>query len=102
MEQPLTAESMNPEVMAPDKTESAGIAVPSMTHEVPAAAHVAALPLYQNQSNPKPVYPKLARRRNWQGTVLLDELVSENAVLTRYVSTGVAAMRSSTPQLYEQ
>ena len=37
----------------------------TVTHPSPLNAH-----------NPKPVYPPLARRRNWQGTVLLAVLVS--------------------------
>jgi protein TonB len=37
---------------------------------------VKATPLYQ--SNPKPVYPPLARRRGQQGTVMLQVMVSEN------------------------
>ena len=38
-----------------------------------AAAVSEAVPLYQD--NPKPVYPPLARKRGWQGTVLLEVLV---------------------------
>jgi len=37
-------------------------------------AIVEAAPLYRQ--NPKPEYPSLARRRNWQGTVLLSVIVS--------------------------
>ena len=37
---------------------------------------VRATPLYQ--SNPKPVYPPLARRRGQQGTVMLQVMVAEN------------------------
>jgi len=37
---------------------------------------VQAIPLYRD--NPPPVYPGLARRRQWQGTVVLEVLVSED------------------------
>jgi periplasmic protein TonB len=51
-----------------------------ITHQIqikePAApVSVKASPLYAK--NPKPHYPALARRRNWQGTVLLAVFVSE-------------------------
>lgn len=41
--------------------------VPNASKQQPTA--IKASPLYQE--NPKPPYPPLARRRNWQGTVLL-------------------------------
>jgi len=50
---------------------------------------VMATPLYQ--SNPKPVYPFLARRRSQQGTVMLQVVVSENGRVKRvtvYQSSG--------------
>lgn len=45
----------------------------------PVPVSVKASPLYAN--NPKPDYPALARRRNWQGTVLLSVFVSEKGLV---------------------
>jgi len=52
---------------APSPEDTSGSRVPAV---------VKATPLYQ--SNPKPVYPSLARRRGQQGTVMLQVMVSEN------------------------
>jgi protein TonB len=75
-EQPVATARMQQDIETADNSREIGTAVPSVNHDVPAVTHVTAQPLYQ--SNPKPVYPQLARRRNWQGTVLLDVLVSSH------------------------
>lgn len=55
----------------------------------PVPAIVKARPLYNK--NPKPAYPPLARRRGWQGTVILKVIVSEDGLaeqVTLYKSSG--------------
>ncbi len=49
--------------------------------KVAAAAKVTtqAIPLYYK--NPKPAYPTLARKRNWQGTVILSIMVLKNGAV---------------------
>jgi periplasmic protein TonB len=59
------------------------------TEEAAAPVTVKAIPLYQK--NPKPKYPPLARRRNWQGTVILSVTVSEQGsvnLITLHKSSG--------------
>jgi protein TonB len=71
--QPLTTPA-NP---APEQKSGEGpSAAPASSESASseAAALSEAVPLYQD--NPKPVYPPLARKRGWQGTVLLEVLVS--------------------------
>ena len=50
---------------------------------LPSASPVSVLatPLYAE--NPQPDYPALARRRNWQGTVLLAVQVSEQGIVDK-------------------
>ncbi|MCF8056716.1 MAG: energy transducer TonB [Desulfocapsa sp.] len=63
-----------------------------VSHEIVQATPpvtVKAVPLYEK--NPKPDYPLLARRRNWQGTVILSVTVSEQGSvnqITLYQSSG--------------
>lgn len=45
----------------------------------PQTAIIKAAPLYHK--NPKPEYPSLARRRNWQGTVIVTVVVSEEGTV---------------------
>ena len=52
--------------------------VGSTTSATASSAIVKAWPLYRQ--NPKPAYPALARRRGWQGTVILAVTVSENGL----------------------
>jgi len=59
------ARDVRPQNRAPRKEEIPQAAVP---------VSVKASPLYTK--NPKPEYPSLARRRNWQGTVILSVSVS--------------------------
>jgi len=56
-------------------------AVSHKTEEAAAPVTVTAIPLYNK--NPKPKYPALARRRNWQGTVTLSVTVSEQGSVDR-------------------
>jgi periplasmic protein TonB len=55
--------------------------VPPKVVETAAPVTVKAIPLYK--TNPKPDYPSLARRRNWQGTVTLAVTVSEQGSVTQ-------------------
>jgi protein TonB len=57
-----------------DKAEESGADSPSAEGEV-----VLARPLYRD--NPVPVYPALARRRQWQGTVVLEVLVKADGLV---------------------
>ena len=59
------AENIHPQNRPPRKEETLQATVP---------VSVKASPLYAK--NPKPEYPSLARRRNWQGTVILSVSVS--------------------------
>ncbi len=61
-----------PPSVPPQKKEMVQYNRPHNT--IPPPAIVEAAPLYQQ--NPKPEYPLLARRRNWQGTVILSVVVS--------------------------
>ncbi len=61
-----------------------------------ASALIKATPLYQ--SNPKPVYPSLARRRGQQGAVMLQVMVSETGgaeQVTLYRSSGFRLLDSA-------
>ncbi len=65
----------------------------------PVPAIVKARPLYTR--NPKPPYPPLARRRGWQGTVILKVTVSENglaAEVALYKSSGYPLLDSTAKQ----
>lgn len=66
------------EVRAP--TAQADAAAADAVQSVPpaAVASVEAVPLYRQ--NPPPVYPRVARQRRWQGTVLLEVLVSDEGL----------------------
>jgi protein TonB len=57
-----------------DKAEESGADSPGAESEV-----VLARPLYRD--NPLPVYPALARRRQWQGTVVLEVLVKADGLV---------------------
>ncbi|MCB2215551.1 energy transducer TonB [Desulfofustis glycolicus] len=48
----------------------------SRSLQVSAASVVEALPLYEH--NPKPIYPEIARRRKWEGIVILEAGVDSN------------------------
>ncbi len=64
---PVTAvPTASPETKEPTRNES--------KNNLPQAAIIHAAPLHQQ--NLKPEYPALARRRNWQGTVILSVTVS--------------------------
>lgn len=68
--------AITPASTPPQKKE---IPQPNPPHnKVSPPAIVEAVPLYQQ--NPKPEYPSLARRRNWQGTVILSVVVSEEGI----------------------
>ncbi len=65
----------------PTVTEPVESAQNSKTTPVAAAALITskATPIYQK--NPKPAYPALARKRNWQGSVTLSIMVSGNGAV---------------------
>ncbi len=55
---------------------------PALSSAPPAPAAMASAsarmsPTYQSRSNPQPTYPRVARRRGWQGTTVLAVQVSE-------------------------
>lgn len=74
--------------VAPPKTENSTVAqagssaISKKTEDISpsdsAQSNVEARPMYH--INPKPVYPELARRRGWQGTVFLAVMVSAEGV----------------------
>jgi protein TonB len=71
-------------IVSPDNptiTEPVESAQNSETTPIAAAALITskATPIYQK--NPKPAYPALARKRNWQGSVTLSILVSGNGAV---------------------
>ncbi|MEN8198635.1 MAG: energy transducer TonB [Thermodesulfobacteriota bacterium] len=63
------------------KSSPPAVSLTELPEESGAPAMVKATPLYSR--NPKPEYPPLARRRNYQGTVLLSLLVSAQGDVSR-------------------
>jgi protein TonB len=63
-----------PAAPSPAEDEPAAPATPSPISHQEHAAIRESVPLYDR--NPPPIYPRVARRRNYQGTVLLDVRVS--------------------------
>jgi periplasmic protein TonB len=63
-----------PAAPSPAEDETAASAAPGPISHQEHAAIQESVPLYDR--NPPPVYPRVARRRNYQGTVLLDVRVS--------------------------
>ena len=80
-----TETAVNPSPDSPKSENSATDITQSLqdneTAKIAAAAQVTAqtTPLYYK--NPKPAYPALARKRNWQGTVVLAIMVLENGTV---------------------
>lgn len=81
--EPVIEEVDTPEFLIPDEdlSEDASQAQPQMDMAVTdatddRAAVQASVPLYD--LNPPPRYPRAARKRNYQGTVMLDVLVTAN------------------------
>ena len=65
----------------------------------PKTAIIKAAPLYHK--NPKPEYPSLARRRNWQGTVIVAVVVSEEGFVKEvqiHQSSGYSILDNSALQ----
>jgi protein TonB len=76
-EEEISADLATPPASASDngnKAEESGAGSPGAESEV-----VLARPLYQD--NPPPVYPALARRRQWQGAVVLEVLVKADGLV---------------------
>lgn len=73
--------AVKPSPAGPTGTKHTQLSQDKKTPQVAAAAKVTskATPLYYK--NPKPAYPTLARKRNWQGSVVLSIMVLKNGAV---------------------